>query len=384
MEQTVILSGRRTPIGTLNGALASYTAPQLGAKAIIGALEAARLAPKDVDEVILGNVLSAGIGQAPARQASIGAGIPVQTGATTVNKVCGSGLKAVMLGAQSIQLGDSSIVVAGGMESMSKAPYLLEKARSGYRFGHSQLIDSVIKDGLWDPYKDMSMGICGELCAEKHAISREEQDAFAILSYQRAQESQRKGLFAEEIAVVDGIAEDEEPQRVKFEKIPKLKPAFKPGGSVTAANSSKIDDGAAALVLASASRAQALGLAPMAAIRGWATHSQEPEWFTTAPAGAIEKLLSKLGWKVAEVDLFEINEAFSVVALAVMKLAGIPADKVNVRGGAVALGHPIGASGARILVTLLHALKQENLRRGVAAICLGGGEAVAVAVERTS
>ena len=384
MEQTVILSGRRTPIGTLNGALASYTAPQLGAKAIIGALEAARLAPKDVDEVILGNVLSAGIGQAPARQASIGAGIPVQTGATTVNKVCGSGLKAVMLGAQSIQLGDSSIVVAGGMESMSKAPYLLEKARSGYRFGHSQLIDSVIKDGLWDPYKDMSMGICGELCAEKHAISREEQDAFAILSYQRAQESQRKGLFAEEIAVVDGIAEDEEPHRVKFEKIPKLKPAFKPGGSVTAANSSKIDDGAAALVLASASRAQALGLAPMAAIRGWATHSQEPEWFTTAPAGAIEKLLSKLGWKVAEVDLFEINEAFSVVALAVMKLAGIPADKVNVRGGAVALGHPIGASGARILVTLLHALKQENLRRGVAAICLGGGEAVAVAVERTS
>ncbi|MBI4249766.1 MAG: acetyl-CoA C-acyltransferase [Elusimicrobia bacterium] len=384
MEQTVILSGRRTPIGTLNGALASYTAPQLGAKAIVGALEAARLAPKNVDEVIFGNVLSAGIGQAPARQASIGAGIPVQTGATTVNKVCGSGLKAVMLGAQSIRLGDSSIVVAGGMESMSKAPYLLEKARSGYRLGHSQLIDSVIKDGLWDPYKDMSMGICGELCAEKHAISREEQDAFAILSYQRAQESQRKGLFAEEIAVVDGLLEDEEPQRVKFEKISKLKPAFKPGGSVTAANSSKIDDGAAALVLASASRAQALGLEPMAAVRGWATHSQEPEWFTTAPAGAIEKLLSKLGWKVAEVDLFEINEAFSVVALAVMKLAGIPANKVNVRGGAVALGHPIGASGARILVTLLHALKQENLRRGVAAICLGGGEAVAVAVERTS
>lgn len=381
MDEILILGASRTAIGTLNGALSTYTAPQLGAKAIAQALKQSGISPQDVDEVVMGNVISAGIGQAPARQASIFAGLPPKTGATTVNKVCGSGLKAVMLGGQSILLGDSQIVVAGGMESMSKAPYLLEKARTGYRLGHAELVDSVIKDGLWDVYNKIHMGLCGEMCAEKHQISRSEQDDYAVLSYSRAQEAQKNGSFQEEIAPVDGIAEDEEPKRASFEKIPKLKPAFKPGGTITAANASKLDDAGAALVLSSG-KAKPAGAAPLARIAGWATFSQEPEWFTTAPAGAIEKLLSKVGWGVKDVDLFEINEAFSVVSLAVMKLAGIPKEKVNVHGGAVALGHPIGASGARILVTLLYALKQKNLKRGVAAICLGGGEAVALAVER--
>ncbi|MBI4051954.1 MAG: thiolase family protein [Elusimicrobia bacterium] len=382
MEEIFILSAARTPIGSFNGSLSTYTAPQLASKAVGQSLTRANIKPEQVDEVILGNVISAGIGQAPARQAMIFAGIPHKAGATTVNKVCGSGLKAVMMGAQSIRLGDSSVVVAGGMESMSKAPYLLEKARSGYRLGHAELVDSVIKDGLWDPYGNIHMGICGEMCAEKHQISRLEQDEYAILSYTRAQEAQKKGLFTEEILSVDGITEDEEPKRVSFEKLPKLKPAFKPGGTITAANASKLNDGAAVLVLASGAQAKELGSKPLARVAGWATFSQEPEWFTTAPAGAIKDLLQKVGWDLNSVDLFEINEAFSVVSLAVCKLTGILKEKVNVHGGAVALGHPIGASGARILTTLLFALKQRNLKRGVASICLGGGESVAVAVER--
>ncbi|HVE13841.1 MAG TPA: acetyl-CoA C-acyltransferase [Elusimicrobiota bacterium] len=380
MDDILILSAKRTPIGAFNGSLASYTAPQLGAKAIAAAVAAAGVGPADVSEVVMGNVVSAGIGQAPARQAMIGAGIPVATGATTVNKVCGSGMKAVMMSCQSIALGDSSVAVAGGMEAMSKVPFLLDKARSGYRLGHGKLIDAIIHDGLWDPYKDVHMGNCGEMCAQKESISREDQDKYTLETYERARAAQASGAFAAEIAPVDGIAEDEEPKKADLAKVARLKPAFQAGGTITAANSSKLNDGAAALVLASAKAAA--GKKPLARVVGWSTFSQEPEWFTTAPAGAIQKLLPKIGWKAEQVDLFEVNEAFAVVSLAVMKLAGLPREKVNVNGGAVALGHPIGASGARILATMIHALSARGLKRGVAAICLGGGEAVAVAVER--
>ncbi|MDE1976634.1 MAG: thiolase family protein [Elusimicrobia bacterium] len=378
--EVLILSSVRTPIGALNGTLASYTAPQLGAKAWAAAIERAGVQPEDLGEVVMGNVISAGIGQAPARQAAIGAGIPPSVGAATINKVCGSGLKAVMMVGQSIRLGEEDLGAAGGMESMCRAPFILEKARQGYRYGNGVLIDSILRDGLMDPYNNVHMGDCGEMCAEKHSISRETQDEFAVKSYQRALEAQKNGAFAKEICPVDGLAVDEEPGRAKFEKMGKLKPAFKPGGTITAANASKIDDGAAALILASAKGAA--GKKPLARIVDWATFSQEPQWFTTAPAGAIEKLLKKTGWKKEEVDLFEVNEAFSVVSLAVMKLVGLPAEKINVHGGAVALGHPLGASGARILVTLLNALAHRNAKRGIAAICLGGGESVAVAVER--
>ncbi len=380
MEEILILSGARTPIGTLNGFLSSYSAPQLGAKAIKAALDKAQVKPEEVGEVVMGNVVSAGIGQAPARQAMIAAGLPPSVGATTVNKVCGSGMKAVMMAAQSIVLGDSDTAVAGGMESASKVPFLLEKARSGYRLGHGQLVDAIIKDGLWDPYGNVHMGDCGEACAEKYAISRAQQDEYAIQTYKNAQEAQKSGAFDAEMASVDGINQDEEPGRASFDKFPKLKPAFKAGGTITAANASKINDGAAALVLASSKAAA--GRQALAKIKGWATFSQEPQWFTTAPAGAIERVLARVGWKKEDVDLYEVNEAFAVVALAVMQLVGLPREKVNVNGGAVALGHPIGASGARILVTLAHALQKRNLKRGVAAICLGGGEAVAVALER--
>ncbi|HVA66705.1 MAG TPA: thiolase family protein [Elusimicrobiota bacterium] len=379
-NEVLILSAVRTPIGALSGTLASYTAPQLGAKALAVAIARAGVKPEDLGEVVMGNVISAGIGQAPARQAAIGAGIPPSVGAATVNKVCGSGLKAVMMVGQSIRLGEEDLGAAGGMESMSRAPFVLEKARQGYRYGNGVLIDLILKDGLMDPYANVHMGDCGELCAEKHAISREAQDEFAVKSYQRALEAQKNGAFAAEICPVDGLATDEEPGRAKFEKMGKLKPAFKPGGTITAANASKLNDGAAAVVLASARGAA--GKKPLARIVDWATFSQEPQWFTTAPAGAIEKLLKKTGWKKEEVDLFEINEAFSVVSLAVMKLVGLPVEKVNVHGGAVALGHPLGASGARILVTLLNALARRDLKRGIAAICLGGGESVAVAIER--
>ncbi len=379
MDEVLILAATRTAIGSLSGTLAAYTAPQLGAKAISAALALAQLEPASVGEVVMGNVVSGGIGQAPARQAAILGGVPPSVGATTVNKVCGSGLKAVMMAGQSIRLGEVDTAVAGGMESMSKAPFLLEKARSGYRYGNSTLVDSILKDGLLDPYSSKHMGDCGEMCAEKYAISRQAQDEYALRSYRRALEAQKTGAFAAEITPVDGFATDEEPAKPNLDKLPKLRPVFKEGGTITAANASKLNDGAAALVLAGPQGAA--GRKPLARVAGWATFSQEPEWFTTAPAGAIKKLLGQLGWGMETIDLFEVNEAFSVVALAVGRLAGLPMDKVNVNGGAVALGHPLGASGARILVTLLHALKARGGRRGVAAVCLGGGESVAVGVE---
>ncbi len=380
MNDILILSASRTPIGSINGVLANSTAPQLASKACADAVAKAGVKPEELGEVVLGCVIPAGAGQAPARQAAIAAGIPVSVGATTVNKVCGSGMKALMMASQSIALGEEDYALAGGMESMSKAPYLLDKARSGYRYGNAVLIDSVLKDGLLDPYDGVHMGDCGELCAKEHAITREMQDAWALKSYQRATLAQQKGWFKDEIVPVDGVELDEEPGRAKLDKIAKLRPAFQKDGTITAANASKLNDGAAALVLASAKGAA--GKTPLARIAGWATFSQEPKWFTTAPAGAVDKLLKKIGWTKESVDLFEVNEAFAVVTLAVNKLAGLPEEKVNVLGGAVALGHPLGASGARIVVTLLNALKLKGGKRGVAGICLGGGEAVAVAVER--
>jgi acetyl-CoA C-acetyltransferase len=380
MNDILILSASRTPIGSINGALANYSAPQLAAKAASDALAKSGVKGEELGEVVLGCVLPAGVGQAPARQAAIGAGIPVAVGATTVNKVCGSGMKAVMMAAQGIALGEQEYALAGGMESMSKAPYMLDKARSGYRYGNAVLIDSVLRDGLMDPYDGVHMGDCGELCAKEHQISREMQDDWAVKSYQRAQEAQAKGIFKSEIVGIDGIEVDEEPGRAKLDKVGKLRPAFQKDGTITAANASKLNDGAAALVLSSAKGAA--GKKPLARIVAWATHSQEPKWFTTAPAGAVEKVLKKAGWTKDSVDLFEVNEAFAVVTLAVAKLGGLPLEKVNVHGGAVALGHPLGASGARILVTLLNALAVRGGKRGVAGICLGGGEAVAVAVER--
>ncbi|HEX4047081.1 MAG TPA: thiolase family protein [Elusimicrobiota bacterium] len=379
MNDIFILSASRTAIGALNGALANSTAPQLAAKAAVDALAKSGVSPAELGEVVLGCVIPAGIGQAPARQAAIAAGIPVSVGATTVNKVCGSGMKAVMMASQSIALGEEDYALAGGMESMSKAPFLLDKARSGYRYGDAKLIDAILKDGLIDPYDGVHMGDCGELCAKEHAITRELQDQWAVRSYTRALEAQAKGYFKNEIVAVDGVELDEEPGRAKLDKVSKLRPAFQKDGTITAANASKLNDGAACLVLSSGNGAA--GKKPLARIVGWATHSQEPKWFTTAPAGAVEKLLKKIGWTKESVDLFEINEAFAVVSLAVAKLANLPQEKINVFGGAVALGHPLGASGARILVTLLNALKVRGGKKGVAAICLGGGEAVAVAVE---
>jgi acetyl-CoA C-acetyltransferase len=379
MTEILILSASRTPIGSINGVLANYTAPQLAAKAAADALAKSGVKPDELGEVVLGCVIPAGIGQAPARQAAIAAGIPVSVGATTVNKVCGSGMKAVMMVSQSIALGEHDFALAGGMESMSKAPYILDKARSGYRYGDAKLLDSVLRDGLMDPYDGVHMGDCGELCAKEHGFTREMQDAWAVRSYSRAAEAVAKGWFKNEIVGVDGIELDEEPGRAKLDKIGKLRPAFQKDGTITAANASKLNDGAAALVLSSAKGAA--GKKPLARVVGWATHSQEPKWFTTAPAGAVTKLLTKVGWTVDSVDLFEVNEAFAVVALAVAKLANLPHEKINVHGGAVALGHPLGASGARILATLINALKIRGGKRGVAGICLGGGEAVAVALE---
>lgn len=387
----VILGGARTPIGSFLGALSSLTAPKLGSIAIKCALENSGVKPDEVQQVLMGNVLQGGVGQAPARQAQIGAGIPVNAGAVTVNKVCGSGLKSVMWAANDIRCGDYEVAIAGGMESMSNAPYALPQARSGYRMGNGKMIDLMIHDGLWDPYGDKHMGNCAETCVAKYNFSRQEQDAFSLESYQRAQSAVRGGTFRKEIAVVtlEGkkgpttVADDEEPFAAPLEKMGTLKPAFqKDGGSVTAANSSKISDGAAALIVASAGWAEKNGRKPMARIVAQGTLSQEPEWFTTAPVGAIEIVLRKANLTVNDIDLFEINEAFAAVALAAMKDVGIPREKLNVNGGAVALGHPIGASGARILVTLLYALEQRGLKRGVASICNGGGEATAVIVER--
>jgi acetyl-CoA C-acetyltransferase len=342
-----------------------------------------------VEEVIFGNVVSAGLGQNVARQVAIGAGIPKSAGATSVNKVCGSGLKAVMFASQAVRCGDASAVVAGGTENMSRAPYLLEKARSGYRMGNGEIIDSMIRDGLWDVYKNVHMGICGDHCAEKYAFTRQQQDDFAVASFKRAAEAAKSGAFADEIHPVQvkagketlTISEDENPKKFNEEKLRKLRPAFGQDGTVTAGNASSINDGAAAIVVLSEEKVNQLGLKPEARVLGYATCSREPEWFTIAPIGAIEQLLAKLKIKINDVDLFEINEAFSVVPMAAMKELGIPHEKVNVHGGAVALGHPIGASGTRTLVTLIHALKRHNARIGVNALCIGGGEAVAMAIE---
>lgn len=389
-NDVVIVSACRTPIGSFMGTLSAVPATRLGALVVEEAIRRAGIKKTDVNEVIMGNVLIAGEGQAPARQAALFAGLPESVECMTINKVCGSGLKAVMLAAQAIQLGDADVIVAGGMESMSNTPYLLEKGREGYRMGHGKVYDSMIKDGLWDVYNDYHMGNAAELCAKECAIPREAQDEFAILSYTRAQGASNEGRFKEEIVPVtikakqgDTVVEqDEEPFKTNFEKIPKLKPAFQPDGTVTPANASKINDGAAAVVVMSAEKAALLGVKPLARVIAFASAAKKPEWFTTAPADVISKLLSKASMKVEDIDLFEVNEAFAVVALAVKKIAGIDLDKLNVNGGAVALGHPIGASGARILVTLLHALKQRNKKRGMAAICIGGGEASAMIIDR--
>src|SRR5215470_17117077 len=390
MKDVVILSAARTPIGSFLGKLASVPAPALGAAAIRGALSRAGVRPDEVEQVIMGNVLQAGIGQAPARQASLAAGIPNSVPCVTVHKVCGSGMRAVMDASNAIAAGEYEVAVAGGMESMSNAPYLLERARSGYRMGNSVLVDSMIKDGLWDPYKDMHMGNCAEMCVGKYHFTREEQDAFALESYKRAQNAAKTCLFSEEIVPVEvaqkkgdaiKVDSDEEPFAAPLEKIGGLKPAFQKDGSVTAANSSKINDGAAALVVTSEEKAKQKGWKPIARIVAATGVAQAPEWFTTAPVGAIQKLLTQTGLSVSDIDLFEINEAFAAVAMAAIRELGLDPAKVNVRGGAVALGHPIGASGARILTTLIHALRKSGGRRGVAAICIGGGEATAMLVE---
>ena len=389
---TVILSATRTPIGAFQGALASVPASRLGAAAIKGALAQAGVAAADISEVLFGNVLQAGQGQAPARQAALAAGLPNSTRAVTIHKVCGSGLQAVMQGSHVLALGDATFVVAGGMENMSAAPYLMPKARDGYRLGHQQVIDSVILDGLWDPYNNLHMGSCAEKCAEKYAFTREAQDAYAIASFQRANAAQKDGRFATEITPVEitdakgnvtKVEQDEGPAKVKYDKIPTLRPVFEKAGTVTAANASTLNDGAAALVLSTAETAKAKNLKPLARIVSFGGHAQEPLWFTTAPVQATQTALTRAGWKVSDVDLWEVNEAFAVVPMAFMKELGVPHEKLNVRGGAIALGHPIGASGARILVTLLSTLKERGLKRGVAAICIGGGEGLAVCVELT-
>jgi acetyl-CoA C-acetyltransferase len=390
-REVFIASAARTPIGSYLGALGAQSAPELGATAIRAALERARLAPNQVEEVFMGNVLSAGIGQAPARQASLKAKIPDTVPTTTVSKVCGSGLQAVVFGAKTILLGDADIVVAGGMESMSNVPYYLTKARTGYRMGDDKVVDGMIFDGLWDPYGNFHMGVAGEMCAREYGLTREAQDEFARESYRRAVAAQKEGLFAAEIAQLEipqrkgnpiVVALDEEPGRGDPEKFGKLRPAFKDDGTITAANASSINDGAAAVVLASEKALSAHGLTPLARIVGYGSAAQAPEWFTTAPAKAIEATLAKTGVKKDDIDLWEINEAFSCVAMACSRLAGLDPSKVNVRGGAVALGHPIGASGARILTTLLYAMKDRNAKRGLATLCIGGGEAVAMIVER--
>ena len=391
MTEVVIASVARTPIGNFLGALSSIPAPKLGATAIEAALKRAGVNADQVSEVIMGNVLPAGEGQAPARQAAIFAGIPKSVPALTINKVCGSGMKALMLGTQSILLGDSEVVVAGGMENMSQVPYIIPGARTGLRMGHQQIVDAMIYDGLWDPYSNQHMGNCGDLCAKERNFSREEQDRYAIQSYKRAQEAQKGGKFQFEIAPVSitgkkgdvtQISEDEGPGKAQFDKIPTLKPVFDKSGTITAANSSPVNDGAAALVLMSAEKDKQLGVKPLAKIVSYGTHAQAPEWFTTAPADAMRKAAKKAGWEMNSIDLFEVNEAFGVVALAAQKELQIPEQKLNVRGGAIALGHPIGASGARIVITLLAALKDMNLKRGMAGICIGGGEATAICIER--
>ena len=393
-DDVVIISGCRTPVGKFQGSLADFTAPQLGALAVREAVKRAGIEPRQVDECIMGNVVSAGLGQNPARQAAIFGGLPPEVGAMTINKVCGSGLKAVALAAQAIQTGNSSIVVAGGMESMTNAPYLLPQARKGYRLGNGQVVDSMVHDGLWDIYNDYHMGITGENVAEKYGITREEQDEFAVNSHRKAISAIKECRFKSQIGPVEIPAKkkgqpaiifdkDESPREdTTIETLRALKPAFKKDGTVTAGNAPGVNDGAAALVVTSATRAKELNAAPMVRIVAQATSGVEPKWVMMAPVGAVRKIWEKTGWKKDDVDLYELNEAFSVQALGVIRELGLDLNKVNVNGGAVAIGHPIGASGARVLVSLIYEMIRRDVRRGIAALCLGGGNAVAMAVER--
>jgi acetyl-CoA C-acetyltransferase len=390
-RQAVIVSASRTPMGAFSGVFSSVPATKLGSIAVAEALRRAQLPGDRVDEVYMGCVLPAGLGQAPARQVSIGAGIPQSVGATTVNKVCGSSLMTVIMATQAIGMGDARIIVAGGMENMTRAPYLLERARQGYKLGHAELIDSVIKDGLWDVYNNFHMGDGGELCAKKYALARQEVDDFALESYRRSRAAISSGAFAREIVPVEVpqrkgaplvVAEDEEPNRVDLAKMRSLRPAFQSDGVLTVGNSPNCNDGAAALVVMAEDEAQTLGLRPLARVAGYAGAALAPEWFTMAPVQAIRNLLKKTGLSLEDIDLFEINEAFSSVSLAINRELGLDPAKVNVHGGAVSLGHPIGATGARILTTLLYAMESKNSRRGVATLCIGGGEALAVLVER--
>ena len=388
MSSTFILSATRTPLGSFQGALASVSASRLGAAAIRGAIAKAEIDPSAITDVLLGNVLQAGQGQAPARQAALAAGLSPHARAVTISKVCGSGLQAVMQGSHAIAAGDAGMVVAGGMENMSASPYLLPKAREGYRLGHQQVVDSVVHDGLWDPYNNLHMGNCAEQCASKYSFTREQQDAFAVASYERANAAQKEGRFAEEITPVEitdakgkvtRVEHDEGPAKVNYDKLPTLRPSFDKAGTITPANASGLNDGAAVLVLASDS---VLGAhKPLARIVAFGGHAHDPLWFTTAPVQAARNALKKASWSVADVDLWEVNEAFAVVPMAFMRELDIPHDRLNIRGGAIALGHPIGASGARIIVTLLDTLRERGLKRGVAALCIGGGEGMAVCIE---
>lgn len=390
MESVVIVSSVRTPVGSFQGALSSLPAPRLGAIAIKEALTRVGLKGDEIDECIMGEVLTAGVGQAPARQAAIYAGLKNSTPCMTINKVCGSGLKAVMLAADNIRLGETKIAVAGGQENMSLAPHLLENSRGGFRMGNAQLADSMVKDGLWDPYNNFHMGSAAEICVRENKFTREEQDKFAIDSYKKAQDAWSKGAFKNEIAAVTieskkgnvTIDKDEEPFNTNFDKIPGLRPAFEKDGTITAANASKINDGAAAHVLMSESEAKKRGIKPLAKIVSYATFAHEPKYFTTAPVGAIKAAVSKAGLTMADINLWEINEAFAAVTMVAMKDLEIPAERVNVHGGAVAIGHPIGASGARILTSLIHSLHTHQKRYGLATLCIGGGEAVALIVEK--
>ncbi|MBO6620300.1 MAG: acetyl-CoA C-acyltransferase [Balneola sp.] len=390
MRDVVIVEAKRTPIGSFGGSLASFTAPELGSTAIIELIKSSGISADDVQEVVMGNVLTAGIGQAPARQAALKAGLSQKTPSTTVNKVCASGMKAIMIAADQIRLGDADVVVAGGMESMSNVPYYLPKHRYGSKYGHVQTEDGILKDGLWDVYNDFAMGNAAEICAEECNISREEQDKFAVESYKRAQTAQEKGYFDDEmikIKVTDRrgnvtiVDKDEEVARVNFEKIPTLRPVFDKEGTVTAANASSINDGAAAVLVMSADKAKELGLTPLAKILSHGSAAKAPEWFTTAPSDAIPIALKKAGLTTNEIDLFEINEAFSVVSIANNQILELNPEKVNIHGGAVSIGHPIGCSGARIVVTLLHALKRSGGKYGCAGICNGGGGASALVIE---
>lgn len=390
MKKVVITHAKRTPIGAFSGSLSSFSAPQLGSIAIKSVLDDAGLDKNLVEEVIMGNVLMAGLGQAPARQAALLAGLPEKTEALTINKMCGSGLKAVMLAHQAIAMGDADIIIAGGQESMTNAPYLLPQARNGYRLGNATIYDSIIKDGLWDVYNDIHMGSCAEACAREFSFTREELDNFAVKSYEKAQKAQKEGLFKDEIVPVTVksragdtlVSEDEEPAKVNFSKIPSLKPVFDKNGVVTAANASSLNDGAAAVLVMSEEKALELGLTPMVEIVAQSSAAKLPIQFTTAPADAINKVLKRAGLSIDKIDLFEINEAFAVVSLAVNKLLCLDGNNVNVNGGAVAMGHPIGASGARILATLLHEMKRRNSNYGLASLCIGGGEASALIVKK--